>query len=39
VINRIERMTSLSVVEVNVNVNDIHLPGDDEQDEETTRVQ
>jgi len=27
------------VVEVNVNVNDIHLPGDDEQDEETTRVQ
>ena len=39
VINRVERMTALSVVEVNINVNDIHLPGDDEQDQETTRVQ
>jgi uncharacterized alkaline shock family protein YloU len=24
----VERMTGLDVVEVNVNINDIHLPGD-----------
>jgi len=36
VINRVEKMTSLSVVEVNINVDDVHLPGDDQQ---STRVQ
>lgn len=39
VINRVERMTGLSVVEVNINVDDVHLPGDDQPDQETTRVQ
>jgi uncharacterized alkaline shock family protein YloU len=39
VINRVERMTNLSVVEVNINVNDIHLPGDDQQEQESSRVQ
>lgn len=39
VINRVEKMTNLSVVEVNINVDDIHLPGDDQQEQETTRVQ
>ncbi len=35
VINSIERMTSLEVTEVNIAVDDIHLPGDDEDDTET----
>ncbi|MFJ1766099.1 Asp23/Gls24 family envelope stress response protein [Amycolatopsis sp. NPDC088138] len=30
VITAIERMTGLEVVEVNINVNDVHIPGDDE---------
>ena len=33
VIGAIERMTGLEVVEVNVNVNDVHLPSDDGDDE------
>ncbi|ONI78693.1 stress protein, Gls24 family [Actinosynnema sp. ALI-1.44] len=40
VITAIEQITGLEVVEVNINVNDIHLPGDDEGSEpETSRVQ
>lgn len=39
VIRRIEGITGLSVTEVNVSVNDLHFPGDDEQDDETSRVQ
>lgn len=41
VIKRIERMTGLSVVEVNINVDDIHLPEDDQKSEnaEGPRVQ
>ncbi|RRO14785.1 Asp23/Gls24 family envelope stress response protein [Saccharopolyspora rhizosphaerae] len=35
VINAVERMTGLDVIEVNIVVNDIHLPSDDE--EETTQ--
>ncbi|SEF28575.1 Uncharacterized conserved protein YloU, alkaline shock protein (Asp23) family [Amycolatopsis pretoriensis] len=30
VVTSIEQMTGLQVVEVNINVNDVHLPGDDE---------
>ncbi|MDJ0464277.1 Asp23/Gls24 family envelope stress response protein [Streptomyces sp. H27-C3] len=39
VIEAVERMTGLEVVEVNISVNDVHLP--DEEDEETpdTRLQ
>lgn len=33
VISSIERMTGLEVVEVNLSVNDIHLPGDDNEEE------
>ncbi|MEV0188188.1 Asp23/Gls24 family envelope stress response protein [Kitasatospora purpeofusca] len=33
VIGAIERMTGLQVVEVNINVVDVHLPDDDEDDE------
>ena len=33
VIHSIERMTGLQVVEVNVNVNDVHLPTDDSSDQ------
>ena len=33
VITAIERMTGLEVVEVNINVNDVHLPGDDDGDQ------
>ena len=32
VINAIEQMTGLSVVEVNINVNDVFIPGDDDED-------
>lgn len=39
VISAVERMTGLEVVEVNVVVNDIHLPADDSAPEETHRVQ
>lgn len=38
VIRRIEGITGLSVTEVNVAVNDLHLPGDD-SDYEPARVQ
>ena len=31
VITAIEQMTGLEVVEVNINVNDVHLPGDDDE--------
>jgi uncharacterized alkaline shock family protein YloU len=41
VITAIERMTGLEVVEVNIAVNDIHIPSDDdvERTADTTRVQ
>ncbi|MGI8713710.1 MAG: Asp23/Gls24 family envelope stress response protein [Solirubrobacteraceae bacterium] len=38
VVRRIEGITGLSVTEVNVAVNDLHIPTDD-QDDETSRVQ
>jgi uncharacterized alkaline shock family protein YloU len=31
VITAIEQMTGLEVVEVNINVNDVHIPGDEEE--------
>jgi len=31
VINSIEQMTGLEVVEVNINVSDVHIPGDEEE--------
>ncbi|WNI17978.1 Asp23/Gls24 family envelope stress response protein [Actinacidiphila sp. ITFR-21] len=35
----VERMTGLEVVEVNVNVRDVHVPGDDgDEDEDDARV-
>jgi uncharacterized alkaline shock family protein YloU len=37
VIKRVEGITGLSVTEVNINVNDLYFPGD-EQPEEATRV-
>ncbi|RBY91660.1 Asp23/Gls24 family envelope stress response protein [Blastococcus sp. TBT05-19] len=39
VINAVEGMTGLQVTEVNIAVNDIHLPSDDEGQPEPTRVQ
>ncbi len=41
IVTGIERMTGLRVIEVNVNVNDVWLPQDDEGDDEATpsRVQ
>jgi uncharacterized alkaline shock family protein YloU len=39
VIASIEGMTGLQVTEVNISVNDIHLPSDDEGQQEPTRVQ
>jgi uncharacterized alkaline shock family protein YloU len=42
VINAIEQITGLEVVEVNINVNDVHLPGDDDSSDgrtESGRVQ
>lgn len=38
VIGAVEQMTGLEVVEVNINVGDVHLPGDENQDN-TARVQ
>jgi uncharacterized alkaline shock family protein YloU len=39
VITAIEQITGLEVVEVNINVNDVHIPSDSEGDEpETSRV-
>jgi uncharacterized alkaline shock family protein YloU len=39
VIMSLERMTGLQVVEVNVSVNDLHLPSDDTAEGEQSRVQ
>ncbi|WP_280235167.1 Asp23/Gls24 family envelope stress response protein [Nocardia cyriacigeorgica] len=40
VITAIEQMTALHVVEVNINVNDVFIPGDDDdEDAPTARVQ
>ncbi|MFF3226535.1 Asp23/Gls24 family envelope stress response protein [Nocardia suismassiliense] len=39
VINAIEQMTGLDVVEVNINVNDVYIPGDDDEPEQSSRVQ
>jgi uncharacterized alkaline shock family protein YloU len=39
VINAIERMTSLEVVEVNLHVNDVHIPGTEDSEPEPARVQ
>jgi uncharacterized alkaline shock family protein YloU len=39
VINAVEGMTGLQVTEVNIAVNDIHLPTDDQGPQEPARVQ
>ena len=39
VVNAVEGMTGLQVTEVNIAVNDIHLPTDDEGPQEPARVQ
>ncbi len=39
VISAVEGMTGLEVTEVNVDVNDIHLPSDDQEDAREPRVQ
>jgi uncharacterized alkaline shock family protein YloU len=39
VTRRIEGITGLVVTEVNVTVNDLHFPGDEESDDEPSRVQ
>lgn len=39
VITSVERMTGLEVTEVNIAVNDVHLPADDAADDEPHRVQ
>ena len=39
VINSVQRMTSLEVTEVNISVNDIHTPGDDNEPQEPSRVE
>ena len=39
VISAVEGMTGLEVTEVNVSVNDIHLPGDDQENAQEPRVQ
>jgi uncharacterized alkaline shock family protein YloU len=39
VITAIERMTGLTVVEVNIHVNDVHIPGAEDTAPEPTRVQ
>ncbi|MFI6046782.1 Asp23/Gls24 family envelope stress response protein [Nocardia sp. NPDC051321] len=39
VINAIEQMTGLDVVEVNINVNDVYIPGDDDEPAQSSRVQ
>ncbi|MFE6225937.1 MULTISPECIES: Asp23/Gls24 family envelope stress response protein [unclassified Streptomyces] len=38
VISAVERITGLEVVEVNIAVTDVHLPGDDEDDATESRV-
>lgn len=37
-ITAIEQMTGLQVVEVNINVNDVHIPGDDDVPVTSDRV-
>jgi uncharacterized alkaline shock family protein YloU len=39
VISSVERMTGLEVTEVNVSVDDIHLPEEDDSEQEPARVQ
>lgn len=39
VISSIERMTGLEVTEVNISVDDVHLPSDDEEEPQESRVQ
>jgi uncharacterized alkaline shock family protein YloU len=39
VITAIERMTGLEVVEVNIHVSDVHIPGAEDTEPEATRVQ
>lgn len=39
VIQAVERMTGLQVTEVNISVDDIHLPSEDDGSQEPTRVQ
>jgi uncharacterized alkaline shock family protein YloU len=39
VISAVEAMTALEVTEVNISVNDIHLPSDDQEDAPEPRVQ
>jgi len=39
VVRRVEGMTGLSVTEVNVEINDMHFPGDDKEDSDPARVQ
>lgn len=39
VISAVEGMTGLEVTEVNVSVNDVHLPTDDQEDVQESRVQ
>ena len=39
VISAVERMTGLQVTEVNISVDDIHLPSEDDGSQEPTRVQ
>lgn len=38
VVRRVEAMTGLTVTEVNVEVNDMHFPGDEEEDSDSSRV-
>ncbi|WUH95406.1 Asp23/Gls24 family envelope stress response protein [Streptomyces sp. NBC_00433] len=38
VANAVERMTGLEVVEINVNVRDVYVPGEDNDDESESRV-
>lgn len=39
IIERVEGLTGLTVTEVNIIVNDLYFPGDDEPDEELARVE
>ncbi len=39
VVRRVEAMTGLTVTEVNVEVNDMHFPGEEQDDSESPRVQ
>ncbi|WP_157556069.1 Asp23/Gls24 family envelope stress response protein, partial [Nocardia acidivorans] len=39
VIAAIEQMTALEVVEVNININDVYIPEDDDAPAAATRVQ